>query len=195
MILRGTKQGILLAAFTTGFLYLLPLFNLPLWLSLPLTITALFLPKNIQYALALMLGIPGFINSSDALLLYSSSLILTLFWQVISYGKQYSLRTRIRVTKLKEGMIAAETLYLSNKKIKQFIPTLRQKLSFYEPKHTIISMYKAAGIDKREITALKKHKVSSIWIKESTPMVPIFFFGALAAIYLGNLLTLLMNYI
>ena len=193
MIFRGLEQGFLLGAYSVGFIYLLPLFNFPQWLSLPLILLAFFLPRSIRIALALLIGIPGIINTSAAPLLFTSSLLITLFWQAISYGKQYALRKKLSVSKLVEGMIPAEIIYLKNKKLAVFHPTLQQKLTLYEPPKTIASSYRAAGLENSDISSLKKHGLKTIWIKEGTPMVPILFLGALSAILFGNLAVILFE--
>jgi len=56
-------------------------------------------------------------------------------------------------------------------------------------------MYRAAGITRGEIAALKRHGVKSIWIKEGMPLVPLLFFGALSAYLFGNLVSLAISYL
>ena len=87
-------------------------------------------------------------------------------------------------------MIPAQTLYLKGKKVLVF----EHKWSdFSEPKGVIISSRKAAGLEKKDIAHLKKLGVKSILVKEGVPLVPILFLGALAAIFLGDPIYLLLG--
>ncbi|MFC2174664.1 prepilin peptidase [archaeon] len=124
---------------------------------------------------------------------FASALFMTLFWEVMSYGREKALRSRIPVSKLEEGMISAELLYLDKGKLKKFTPTIVQKLILFEPKKTIASFYQAAGLEKKDIAALKRHGVKSLLVRESMPMVPVLFLGALSAELFGNLALLLLE--
>ena len=195
MALRGLEQGLLLGAFSAGFLYLLPTLSFPAWWSALLVPAAFFLPRNFRYGLALLLGIPALFNYPRALPVFAGALTTAFFWQAVSYGRKHALRRKVPASKLKEGMIAAETVYANKKKAAIFHPSWKQKLTLFEPKHAIVSMYKAAGLDRGEISSLKRHGVKSIWVKEGMPLVPLLFFGALSAYLFGDFITLLISYL
>ncbi len=193
MLLHGTEQGLLLGAFSAGFLYLLP--DGLAWASALLVAVAFLLPPYLRYGLALLIGIPALASYSQALPIFAASAAIALFWQAISYGREHALRQRIPLSRIREGMIAAETVYAKGGKAAVFHPSWRQKLSLFEPKHTIVSAYQAAGIGKGDIAKLKKYGVRSLWIKEGMPLVPLLFFGALAAYALGDLVSLAISYL
>ena len=93
------------------------------------------------------------------------------------------------------GMIPAETLYLKGKKVMKHSPTWKQILQnpFFEPKHTLVSSTKAAGVEKEDIQALKKAGVKSIMVKESVPMIPIVLLGTIASLFVGDLIWILLQ--
>ena len=195
MALRGLEQGLLLGAFSAGFLYLLPTLSFPSWASIPLVAAAFFLPRYLRYGLALLIGVPALFNTAAAIPIFAGALTTTLFWQAVSYGRKHALRQRVPTSKLKEGMIAAEAIYINKKKAVIFHPSWRQKLTLFEPKHTIVSIYKAAGLEKKEISSLRRHGVKSLLVKEGMPLVPLLFFGALTAYLFGNLVSVAISYL
>ncbi|MCK4327976.1 MAG: prepilin peptidase [Candidatus Diapherotrites archaeon] len=129
----------------------------------------------------------------EAVAVVGSSLFVAMFWEVLSYGRREALRRRVPVSGLEEGMISAESLYVEKGKVKHFSPTLLQKLTLFEPKNTVASMYLAGGLEKKEITALRRYGVKSLWVREGMPMVPVLFAGALVAALFGNLALMLFE--
>ena len=138
------------------------------------------------------LGNPA-LTDAGAVAVFASALFVALFWEAASYGRREALRKRVPLSRLEEGMISADTLYLEKGKILEFRPSLLQKLTLFEPKRTVASMYRAAGLEKRDIATLRRHGIKSLWVKESMPMVPVMFLGGVAAALYGNLVLLLVE--
>ena len=133
------------------------------------------------------------LDAAGAGMVVGYAVFMALFWEVLSYGRREALRSRVKARDLCEGMISAETIVLVKGKAKRFSPSLLQRLCLSEPENAIASMYCAAGLEKKDIRALKRHGVKHLWVRESMPMVPVLFFGALAAVLYGNLAVLLLE--
>lgn len=185
VLAASVVSGLVLAAFSTGSVFVTYLFNLPAWLSLPLVAVALLVPLPWKHGLAVLAAVPVFWFPEAALVLLPA-LAISLLWEFVSFGRREALRQKFPISKLTEGMIPAETLYLVKGVVKVFVPSLRQKLLLFEPRGTLVSAYCASGLEKPDIAALKKHGVKAIVIKESVPMVPALLAGLLVALWFGS---------
>ena len=183
VLVSSVVSGLVLAAFSTGAFFVVMFFGLPGWASLPLVAAALFVPLPWRHGLAVVSAVPVFWFPEAAVLLLPA-LAVSLLWQFVSFGRREALRQKFPISKLTDGMIPAQTLYVVKGVVKIFVPSLKQKLFLFEPRGTIASAYCASGLEKEDIAALKRHGVRSLVIKESVPMVPALLVGLLVALWL-----------
>jgi preflagellin peptidase FlaK len=166
-----------------------PLFTIPL-----LILFSVFKPKQILLLpifLSLILypvetAMAGVAQYLFILLIYVSFRILALYRKL--------LVKRIPISKIKEGMIPAESMYLYRGKVIKDTRSMIEIASFRSsPKGMqILNSLNANGLEKENITLLRKlvksNKIEKyMLIKESAPMVPSFLVGVLFTVLVGNL--------
>lgn len=114
------------------------------------------------------------------------SIIFFFGWESFKIARKYVLREVIPVKLLKEGMIPAQDVFTSGRKVILKEPTFFELL---RPKSDlIVDSRKAMGITDEQVKTLKKLGVKELEIKKSLPLVPVFAIGMVILLFLEKLL-------
>jgi preflagellin peptidase FlaK len=187
---RLLDKSLVLTGVAIGYLWLAGLLGLPAWLViLPLLLVPL-LPPVARHVLAAIASLPGAFNVPLSLATLAAFLVFAGIFEAIAFGRT-ALRKKVRTGDLAEGMIPAQTLYADGGRVKAWAYSLTAPMK--EPRGVIVSERRAAGMTKAEIARLRKLGVREVWVKEGVPLVPIVFIGAATAVFVGDLLTIIIN--
>ncbi|MEM0372335.1 MAG: prepilin peptidase [archaeon] len=115
---------------------------------------------------------------------FAASLVFFVLMASYSAAKKYVLRETKRVSSLREGDILAKNLVKKNGEFVFEEPTLFSITG----KNIVLSALNAGGLEKRDISLLKKLKIREVELKKSVPFVPVFTLGLIIAFVLEMLL-------
>jgi preflagellin peptidase FlaK len=209
------RETIMLALSIYAAVFLMLSFGLhPISIPVMLIALALVKAKWLRYSIVALLSILNMMFGSLAYLpeLLIGAFIAVMIFAFIGERKeiiQLTLREKVKLWDLEEGMIAGETLYTEKGKLKvreqpdllkmAFRGKLKEILASTKPvKNELISERRAAGITSEEIKKLlrlrKQGKFSRdwIWVKQSVPMIPIVLLGSIASFIAGDILYVLI---
>ncbi len=206
-------------ALITGISFILGKFTEGILLFI-LVIAVIIISTKLEHKLKLILTLIlfGFALYSDFKFVFQNYLIgfislyfIYVFLKMFSFGREYSLKKKIKVKELEEGMIPAFSLYEIEGKIIEKKPlsigniikhvrtnNLQALLGELQPKgKEIVSAKKAAGITDEKVLELKKlaeeKKINEeIEIKLTAPMIPAVFIGYVLVNITGDLIWNLM---
>ncbi|MDI6654884.1 MAG: A24 family peptidase C-terminal domain-containing protein [Candidatus Hydrothermarchaeota archaeon] len=144
-------------------------------------------------------------NSFAALMKYFIFLTLffvsfALFWNSLNVLRKEALREEVKITELKEGVVAAEEFYIQGDKILRDSRDMLEKIksaiktrNFEVLRRKGLASTRAAGISKEEIELLKKHVAEGkiedkIIITKGMPFAPAIFLGLMLSLAFGDLI-------
>ncbi|MFH1773864.1 MAG: A24 family peptidase C-terminal domain-containing protein [Methanobacteriota archaeon] len=142
-------------------------------------------------------------NSFAALMKYFVFLTLffvsfALFWNSLNVLRK-TLREEVKITELKEGVVAAEEFYIQGDKILRDSRDVLEKIksavktrNFEALRRKGLASTRAAGISKEEIELLKKYVAEGkiedkIIITKGMPFAPAIFIGLILSLAFGDL--------
>ncbi len=181
------------------------------WIVLPGLFILAFLPKKAKALISIMLMAFALWRGWEAALIQFAGLFGLFVWLYLLL-KLYTLskilmRKPIKISKLEEGMISAQTIVKRGKTVKIVKELAIKKLIKYfasnrvgkameliQPKgEVVISSHSAGGLTKKEIKELKalaaKKKIpDSLMVKESAPFVPAVLIAYIALNIVGDVI-------
>ena len=122
-----------------------------------------------------------------------------LFWNSLNVLRKEALRREIKITELKEGLVAAEEFYIQGDKILRDDRDVLEKIknaiktrNFEALRRKALASTRAAGFSKEEIELLKKYVAAGkledrITITKGMPFAPAIFLGLIASLIFGDL--------
>lgn len=176
-----------------------------LWL-VPLVIVFSFLSRRIQIMSTgafLVGGVLTGLNGLAAAQLALTGFIILAFFSLLLHTpvwcNRFVFRKKVPISDLKVGDISAQTLVIQSKKIVEWhAPSLKEIFNKPQsvlllPKDPKISAFRAAGLEKSDITWLKKCVLEKkwppyLWVKQSIPFVPLVWLGLILSLFVGDLL-------
>lgn len=179
---------LLLIAVILALIYLIP-FKIRLPISTVLTLFGLYLnPLTVLEGFAIiLLLLPG----------------LRLLISAVNVANREVLQEMVRITELKEGMIPAETIYVTGGKVGRYRPpgygkifklASKDPLKLMRPKwdRVLADPRVAAGVTRGQVRALKQlvkrgKLKDSIRIKKGMPFAPAFGLGVFISVFFGDI--------
>lgn len=128
-----------------------------------------------------------------------------LFWNSLDVLRKEALRKEIKITELKEGLVAAEEFYIQGDKILRDSKDALEKIknavktrNFEALRRKALASTRAAGVGKEEIELLKKYVAEGkledrITVTKGMPFAPAIFLGLIASLIFGDLTIFLRN--
>jgi len=181
------------------------------WLVIPGLFILAFLPKKAKALVSILLMAFALWQGWEAALIQFAGLFGLFVWLYLLL-KLYTLskilmRKPIKISKLEEGMISAQTIVKTGKTVKIVKELAIKKLIKYfasnrvgkameliQPKgEVVVSSHSAGGLTKKEIKELKalaaKKKIpDSLMVKESAPFVPAVLIAYIALNIVGDVI-------